>query len=721
MEHSASSSAAFVCEVQVVILLLSAFALVAQNPQAEPRLNYTAAAFPIQRICADLSTQVGVKLRVTDDLANEPLVVRFKDVPLNEALGKIASTVRAEWVRGKEEILLTRPQKLQQKLEEEEYELRLAQVREGIAATRKRLSDQGLLGAAEAQSLVAEFARLENMDPERRNSMAVRQQTAQLNASTPGARFAARIIATLDPEQVANLPEDERIVLSNLPNRMQHPIANWNPAWMDQLVAENNHYVAAMERQMGREKLAESLVRRMEPRGDLKVLADLRAGNINIKIADSDGRIHAFAYLNFLFPDALDRRAKLDEAQRLSRSRPIELNPLTRELTQRIRSATNRDPAAHPPSQAVLQFLQSPEMNDPLSAGFGDILLGYAENEGLNVAAYAPDRTMYWSLVQARTEPVRADVFFAGLDVLRSVDVAINEKWVTIAPVMPLETSRSRTPRNVLGDFIRHVAREGYVSIDSAGRLAIQHKDRQLELARSYLSLLYGTQSNALFSDLDVLRFYGSLSPELKNPAPGKRTLPLSDFNSYQQELIHRLVYRGGYLQDRKNTGEQEAWEEALWSVANDPTEAFPDGLPDETQVSLEFYELGEYLVKQGSGNGGGFEHGNTLGGIAWHYAQMQRTDLYPFMAQQGIMQIWPAEMMEVHITVNPSQRWYVSSLLSENRKTGRGMTVDQFIENLTPEARAVFDEEVRKANEYFKTAPAETYDMGGRPPRPPQ
>lgn len=472
---------------------------------------------------------------------------------------------------------------------------------------------------------------------------------------------------------------------------------------------------------MGREKLAESLVRRMEPRGDLKVLADLRAGNINIKIADSEGRIHAFAFLNFLFPDGLDRRARLDEAQRLSRSRPIELSPVTRELTRRIRSATKRDPTANPPSQAVLQFLQSPEMNDPLSVGFGDILLGYAQNEGLNVAAYAPDRTMYWSLVQARTEPVRADVFFAALDVLRSVDVAIDEKWVTIAPVMPLETSRSRTPRNVLGDFVRNVARAGYVSIDSAARLAMQYEDRQLELARNYTSVLHGTQSNALFGDVDLLRFYGSLSPELKNPAPGKRILPLSDFNSYQQGMLQRLVYRGGYLQDRKNTGEQEAWEEALWSIANEPTETFPDGLPGETQVSLEFYGMGDYLVKQGSPSGGGFEHGNTLGGIAWHYAQMQRTDLYPYMAQQGIMQIWPAKMVNLQITIEPSQRWFVSTSLSENRKTGPGMTVEQFIQNLTPELRAVFEEEVRKANEYFKTAPADFFESGVRPPRPPQ
>ena len=83
-----------------MILLLSALAMLTQTPQAEPRLNYTAPAFPIQRICADLSKQAGVKLRVTDDLASEPLVVRFKDVPLTEALDKIALAVRAEWGQG---------------------------------------------------------------------------------------------------------------------------------------------------------------------------------------------------------------------------------------------------------------------------------------------------------------------------------------------------------------------------------------------------------------------------------------------------------------------------------------------------------------------------------------------------------------------------------------------------------------------------------------------
>ena len=52
---------------------------------------------------------------------------------------------------------------------------------------------------------------------------------------------------------------------------------------------------------------------------------------------------------------------------------------------------------------------------------------------------------------------------------------------------------------------------------------------------------------------------------------------------------------------------------------------------------------------------------------------------------------------------------------------TANGYLVDQFIESLTPELRAVFDDEFRKANEYFKTAPAEMYDIGSRPPRPPQ
>jgi hypothetical protein len=702
-----------------VTLLISAIFLLSKQP--EPTLTYTSAALPIQRICDDLSKQAGVKLRVTDDLASEPLVLRFKDVPLREAMDQIAATVKAEWIESKNEILLTRSQKLQQKLEEEAYALRFSRITEGIAETKKRLAAQGLLGATEAQNLVNEFARIQNLDPERLNSMEVRQQNDRLSANMPGSRFAAKIIATLDPEQVANLPEGERIVMSNFPNRMQHPIANWDPAWLDQLVTEMNHIVDAMERQLGRELVAKTALRRIEPRDDLKVLADLREGHIGIRVADSEGRIHAFADLNFLFHDQLDRRAKMEEAERLSRSKPIPLSPLAKELSQRIRSATNRDPYANQPSPAVLQFLKSPETNDPLSQGFSDFMLGYAENEDVNVVAYVPDLVIYWSLIQARTDPVRADVFFESLKVLRTVDLEFDDNWVTVSPIMPLETSLSRTPRNVLGDFVRHVTQQGYLSIDAAANLALQLRDDQIGVASNYLALIFGTQVRAIFSDMDLLRFYGSLSPELKQPSRSKHTLSLNEFGSDQQELLRRMVYRDGYLQD-KNARDPEAWEGAMWTVANDPTEAFPEGLPGDSQIVIEFPDMGNYLVKQARpGGGGGYENGTTLDGLAWQYAQMQRTDLFPYMAEQGIMEIWPARMMSFQMGIHPSERWYVDKSLSEQQKTGAGMTLAQFLDSLDSDRRAIFDEEVRKANEYFKTAPADFFETGVRPPRPPQ
>ena len=65
--------------------------------QSEPRITYSTTGQPMEQAFLELSKQAGYKLYVSTELRDEPLILRFKDVPINEGLAKIAKAASAEW------------------------------------------------------------------------------------------------------------------------------------------------------------------------------------------------------------------------------------------------------------------------------------------------------------------------------------------------------------------------------------------------------------------------------------------------------------------------------------------------------------------------------------------------------------------------------------------------------------------------------------------------
>src|SRR5689334_21003294 len=75
----------------------------------DDKLTYTCVASPAPTVLTALSEQAGVKLTCSGPIADETLVIRFKDVPLQTAMSKLAIAATGEWVKVDDGFRLERP------------------------------------------------------------------------------------------------------------------------------------------------------------------------------------------------------------------------------------------------------------------------------------------------------------------------------------------------------------------------------------------------------------------------------------------------------------------------------------------------------------------------------------------------------------------------------------------------------------------------------------
>ena len=123
-------------------MIVSAAALcvvLAQGPLSR-LIDYATVAAPAKRVLAELSQNAGIALATSPVTEAETLVVDVKRVPLGELMKRIAAVCNAEWKQEGDLYRLSRPALLERAEAKEEFDYRLASVKEALAETRQRLA-----------------------------------------------------------------------------------------------------------------------------------------------------------------------------------------------------------------------------------------------------------------------------------------------------------------------------------------------------------------------------------------------------------------------------------------------------------------------------------------------------------------------------------------------------------------------------------------------------
>lgn len=641
-------------------------------------LNYEVNATALSTVVPMLSVQTGLKLKVEDQLAGEPVILRFVDVPVEEALDRLAKGVQAEWRTLPDGTrLLERSQRYTEQLEREIFARRVAYLEEVLEPSRERLRKP--FGPAEADKLAEEFGAFMRIDPARRTrNIPLSAQLQGLRERTPLYRFAYKIASKFSAELLATFPEySEGKTYSNRPVGFQSPIPEFDPAWVDELAQELDLFRAALGRRQVDGTLAYA---RPELRGN-DYLIHVYASSYAITVVLFDPESEEWlANGSIRLEDApgFERRVTAAElAGRLDRRKQVQISQATREISRKYASGGN-NPFLQDLSPATVDMLLNPERIDPLSHGFGELLLGWSKNEGVNLVAHLPDLPMgFLSFVS--TDPVFPEQIFYLVDRQDRLLEEWEDGWLTLRCNDPLSAAE-RIPRPVLGEFSRAIRRKGYIGLDESSWLALQTSPSQFAYAADAARPL---TDSYVGDSYESLRFFGLLSPEQK--AVGTRTLTLDNLTSAQQEALWAAIPN---LYPREGT-RAENTPEGVRSMAF----VFPRGLPEGTRVNIRVQQRPVFFGEYKNDIGNSSRETLDISMIASIDAQHERSDLFPRFANKMRMERFRAgQEYTLWADIELGPNWSGQLYLSEERVLGQPVNASQWLQTLSDEQRAEYE-----------------------------
>ncbi|MFI5385918.1 MAG: hypothetical protein ACHQ50_07335 [Fimbriimonadales bacterium] len=620
--------------------LLIAFAIGSQSDSAlDKKVSLTCPATPAAVVARMLSEQAGVPLSAPDPMSGEMLVLRFKEVPLRVVMDKIAAAATGEWSRKDGGYELTRPMTLIHAVEHAERLKRIAMVKEALAARAKEF------GRFDANIVRAFFDAMRKESESLRGRsdnggiVVDRKEKDTPSVEQPSDRFATRVLSTMSPEDLADLPTGQRVVFSTRPTNMQRPLSGSLLSAVQEFVREQAIWDKVSSEHIdvgaggaatggvvddfvvtgtgtgtgGVRRYRDSTAFYADAAGGwgdgtsithpvAKILAVMTAQwdssiDVRFKICDAAGQIMANPGTALSLADPADKPEESEKADDAGKSevkhnsQPIPLSSIATELRDLLGNGQGYDEAQprlpKPASPALRQFVVRPEAIDPLTVFPSEPLLGVAEAKDLNVAVCVDDES-FSATSDAKGD---ADEMLASLSDAAKVD----KGWLTGQPSDRLHAHHES--RKALGEFLR--------ASEKMGRLGLEPLGAYAQSVPEFEGSLGGDLSRVLFMSPDwgdggrdwlYVRLFGSLSGTQRDMLGRGAKLSLDTMSGSQMATIAAIVYRRE-IEDEGTSQEApavipegqtdiqiraqmlEAMMMGVGSLKGEPTELLPNGL----------------------------------------------------------------------------------------------------------------------------------------------
>ncbi len=611
---------------------------------AAQSVSLNAKAEPLGEVLAELSKQSGKSLTCAGFLRNEPIILRFADQPIDEVMNRIASVTGCRWTASGNGMMLERDPAAENADREKVNAKRVARARQVIAEWLNTNPAKPWSLDAAKKEIEADVQQMNQiLEQVRKNNPTFGTDGSNLSIqimggeiSTPASRALHAMIEKLPPEILTSVEPMQRVVYST--NRTQRqaamPLAVESPQVLRQFIADYNLLVKARADviQPGPNiKYMSELSRAVTPvqwpvKGLLIVTRPSGSTGDNVmvelKIADSSGRIIGSSSTSFsLTPEA-------DSGEISDAGKVIELSPTSEQIIKMLtqykvmdpsqqsiqmagrgsfRVTLNRPGEGAPPalSQEMLAILSQPVNHEPLSFHVAECLMQLAEEEDASLAAL-PNDDIYLPLAKLlsagtlSTERLKRELLKSGLEISTDSD------WMEVKAPVRSDSYHSRVSRGDLANLQGHFLRNGYVTLRELGRYALSTKKGQFDQA--YIAILNKPAGDILFgSDQEriFLQLIGSL--RFNDPArvqPGE--VPITSLTSDQRRLVEQIYYGpfgGGIIGNGRSVmvglsqGDDGPPEPTGPTLADEPTEAHPTGLPGNAMLSISLNEVEDAVL----------------------------------------------------------------------------------------------------------------------------
>jgi hypothetical protein len=562
-------------------------------------------AAPLGRLFPAISAQVKETWTVSPQIADLVMTVYVKDVSVEELRKRVADAAYGQWTKEGEQYRLIPDTARLEQLERDRYAYRVNRLKESQQATRQEIAKRTPYSEAYVKSLVMQIA---NTKPRQTSKYSwtwdnnTYARMEQLKRSSPQGRVLDDILVSLNAEEIARIPDGERVVFSSHPTKMQLPLRLDVGAILKSFNREagiwNRHLDLLTPRRPDEPNFAYELTQGVKKTPATMVVVSILSQSVDyyleMRLADRDGMIVGTYRGSFRRPNRpqIARAAPKQSPEDIALSKQtINLPPLT---VLAIKEFQNYNRSAPVPSE-LSQFLSDPVKNEPLSLVDSPVLIELAKASKRNLVAVLSDHAGSFSGTLKDNK-----VQFGNI--LTSVNyMASNEdkdRWYVISN-RPIEFNMMLgQPRDSLRRLLQKTLQAGYTTFETRAEYlaSIPWTDHGY-LGSRLTRMLTGRPGNDS-SDVNLARFYHTLTPAQKQLVIENQPIPFRAMNAGQIEMLTYIVFRQQstlHMEYRPVRGPSNEYVE---TILREPTNLLPNGIPLDGALHLKVAT--QQLIKPG-------------------------------------------------------------------------------------------------------------------------
>jgi hypothetical protein len=651
--------------------------IASSQQQTDPKITLTVQATTAAKALQQLSSSAQIVLTTSPQTAKDVITFKFKDVPLSDAMKKIADVVDGTWkpegasfrlIRTSDQLRAERAAELAQDTE---------QLRKWIAkcvADGKKLPPWN---SAEAEQLAAKYEKISKDQAARRKAgqrYLDMEADSKFGDEEPSKRMLTKMATSFNPKDLAGMPGFSRTVWSTNPTRMQLRMPSEFWPLLDQLARDQEEWTEAMNRHHlngsdavnvrfagtsggnagdSDNKIAKILL--------IATRSDLSPG-CTFSLIAYDGKGELITQSDLVLGDEFDDEPskQTDKSESAgSNESKIALDADGRLLISLLNRGSESDSKGEgdsptcgqhqsPKSEIALSptlraKLIRPEEFDPLSFVASPALIQAADIKGVNMVACLNDDILDPGCFD-KGDLTSVSSLFEAMQTSKLV-YDLKERWLVAKPARPTEAREFRTDRKILARFLNRVNDSRHLSLDERAQFALELPDSEVTDFPGYLAnTLVKTSEASFVSEYSsspreaTLCLYGLLTPEQRQRM-GQRGLPFSALSDEEMAYINRIVYGVepnvtiDWNTDESSTSKisQDLMAQYGTALYREPTEALPLGVPPEGLLHIKAENT--FVVLPSSESGDEFPDGEMeMGaqGLAYSKYLQDHPDLFP-------------------------------------------------------------------------------------------
>jgi hypothetical protein len=488
-------------------------------------------------VLAALGEEIGREIEPRGSVKDDYFLLRFDEVPVQEALDKIAETLNATWSQKDGVLLLDRTREQ----EREDAAAAVAVAKEAVDDWLEKELPSQAYSTAFAAGQLEQILRFEET-----STRANRTASKSLDRNSPLKRFLARIVEGIGSEALSKMRVDDVIQLSTDPQPGQLSLSGSRA--MAMLRAETDQLQAALDRTKAIERKAG------------KFSASYSIGPYVDGPMDFDGFTTTVFRREASIWVTCDRGRSVRsiirfEGEDQSRVPPeialaenaVEWSKPVSDFVAHAKSWAMLEAAAVTRPGAYTKEFSDPVESDLLSLMASDWILESSAVKGRNVVALMADDLAFLPIHTYRDKVTEGQLWSLVGGANYAHQVALDDDWLTITPKFRDVAREKRIDRKLFHEFIRRHKKEKVTTIDSASKLVSSADTLRTVMLAAYVGA-YAVDDPSVFRlmisrDSASLRMYHELNAAQKIQAhQGGVVAPIPSPQSKMNLMLKRFV-----------------------------------------------------------------------------------------------------------------------------------------------------------------------------------